>query len=224
MIENVGRFLLTGQELCLPEPEKAPEPQAARSTESARAGAEVSADAALAAGCAARNIPAFEELFRTMGPKMKSIALNMLGDVNQAEDAVQETFLKIFRAAAGFEGKAAFSTWVYRILMNTCLDARRKRRREPEGTELGELAETGVQPASPGGNHPLRMMLERAMAELPPRQREIFLLFEVEGFRHQEIAEILGVSVAVSKNTLFEAKRALRRMLQHRAGEEGKSS
>jgi RNA polymerase sigma-70 factor (ECF subfamily) len=224
LVENVGRFSLTGQELCLPEPQKAPEQAIA-----ARAG-EVSADEdaaglTLAEGCAARQLPAFEELYRTQGSKMKSIALNMLGDVAQAEDAVQETFLKIYRAAESYRGQAAFSTWVYRILVNTCLDARRKRRREPDASELGELAEAGVQPAAPGGNHPLRLMLERSVAQLGARQRMVFLLYEVEGFRHQEIAEILGVTVAVSKNTLFEAKRELRRMLRPGAsGQEGGKS
>jgi RNA polymerase sigma-70 factor (ECF subfamily) len=215
LIENVGRLVLTGQEFCLPEPDKASEHvKSARTT-----GVAPGAESALAERCAERSLPAFEELFRTVGPKMKSIALNLLGDVAQAEDAVQETFLKAYRGAETFRGQAAYSTWLYRILMNTCLDARRKRRREPDTSDFDTLAESGVQPAARSGSPSLRLMLERSVAQLPPRQREIFLLFEVEGFRHQEIAEILGITEAASKNTLFEAKRTLRGML--RAGREG---
>jgi RNA polymerase sigma-70 factor (ECF subfamily) len=224
LVENVGRLVLTGQEFCLPEPDKASE-----QTQAARAGGVSSAaDAAvpaLAERCAERSLPAFEELFRSLGPKMKSIALNMLGDVAQAEDAVQEAFLKAYRGAENFRGHAAFSTWLYRILMNTCLDARRKRGREPDATDFDTLADAGVQPAARASSHAMRLMLERCVARLPSRQREIFLLFEVEGFRHQEIAAILGISEAASKNTLFEAKRALRRMLRAgRSGEEGNQS
>jgi len=146
---------------------------------------------------------------------MKSIAYNLLGNTTDAEDAVQETFLKVFRNIAGFKGDSSFSTWVTRILINNCYDLRRRRMRRPEMTELEEgPGMDGMElPRASGTDHPLRMMLERSMARLGERNRTVFLLFEIEGLSHAEIAATLGISEASSKNTLFQAKRELRRML-----------
>src|SRR5687767_12537158 len=80
-------------------------------------------DRQMAAACAAGDTTVFEQIYRSHGDRMKSIAYNHLGNMSDAEDAVQETFLKIHRAADTFAGDAAFSTWIYRILVNTCYDA-----------------------------------------------------------------------------------------------------
>src|SRR5438034_4171097 len=77
-------------------------------------------DPELLAGCRSRGLPAFERLYRDHGPRMMSIALNLLGNVADAEDAVQDAFLKIFRGGGGFWGRSALSTWIYRILVNSC--------------------------------------------------------------------------------------------------------
>src|SRR5207244_13473728 len=89
-------------------------------------------DRRLAAQCANGEPGVFERIYRTHGDRMKSIAYNHLGNVSDAEDAVQETFLKIHRAASTYSGEAAFSTWMVRILINTCYDVLRRRRRRPE--------------------------------------------------------------------------------------------
>ena len=89
-------------------------------------------EAALLSGCRGGNMPAFDELYRTHGRKMKSLAYNLLGNVSDAEDVVQETFLKIHRGLANFKGESSFATWCYRILMNNCYDLRRKKMRRQE--------------------------------------------------------------------------------------------
>src|SRR6516164_10649099 len=89
-------------------------------------------DSALAAACRAGDLRAFEELYRLHGARMKSMARNLLGTPSDAEDAVQETFLKIQRSISGFRGQSSFVTWAFRILVNTCYDMRRSRLRRKE--------------------------------------------------------------------------------------------
>jgi len=143
---------------------------------------------------------------------MKSIALNLLGNVSDAEDAVQDAFLKIYRGLQSFRGQSTLSTWIYRIAVNSCYDLGRRRR--PGVVSLDdEASDTARHTVSRLSDHPLRMALEQALARLNARDRAVFVLFEVEGFRHAEIAEILGIPEGTSKSALFEAKRELQRRL-----------
>ncbi|PYQ66020.1 MAG: hypothetical protein DMF54_09415 [Acidobacteria bacterium] len=161
-------------------------------------------------GCREGDLDAFEKLYQTNGPRMKSIALNLLGNVGDAEDAVQEAFLKIFRGAKTFRGSAAFSTWTYRVLVNTCYDVLRRRR--PAGSlDAADREIAAIAP--PAADHPLRLALQKAVARLHPRHRAVFLLFAVEGFTHGEISRILGIPEGTSKTFLFEAKKRLQRWL-----------
>ena len=148
--------------------------------------------------------------------RMKSIAWNLLGNAGDAEDAVQEAFLKIYRGAKTFRAGAAFSTWTYRILVNTCYDALRRRKSRPVASSLDAdlAAGRGTPAAPPGADHPLRLALEKAVARLHPRHRAVFLLFAVEGFTHGEIGRILGIPEGTSKTFLFEAKKKLQRWLK----------
>lgn len=180
--------------------------------------AQVSADdAALAAACQAGDLRAFERFYQLHGSRMKSMARNLLGASSDAEDAVQDTFLKIQRSIATFRGQSSFLTWSFRILINTCHDLRRSRMRkrevsqnEPEDAEAVPRPE----PRAPAAHPSLRLALERAVAQLTRQQREVFLMYEVEGMRHSEIAGVLEISETASKNTLFQAKKNLRQMLE----------
>ena len=165
---------------------------------------------AILEGCRRGEVSAFERLFETHGARMKSVAANLLGNVSDAEDAVQESFLKVYRGAAAFRGASRLSTWLYRVLLNTCYDVLRRRLRRPE-TPPPARGQEAV-PAL-GDDHPLRLDLEAAVARLAPRRRMAFLLFEVEGFTHREVAEILGVPEGNSRVLLHEAKRELQRLL-----------
>ena len=172
-------------------------------------------DAALAAGCLAGDMRAYERLYQLQGARMRNLARNLLGMASDAEDAVQETFLKVQRGIASYRGQSSFVTWVFRILVNTCHDVRRSRmrRKEQQRDESEERAKQ-AEPRAPETHSALRMALERALKELTQHQRDVFLLYEVEGFRHAEIAGMLEISETASKNTLFQAKKNLRGMLE----------
>jgi len=183
----------------------------------ARAAVEpVSEDAALAAACQSGDLRGYERLYAMHGARMKNLARNVLGSSADAEDAVQETFLKVQRSIASFRGQSSFVTWTYRILINTCYDARRSRLRKKEVATKDEDSEETprMEPRAPGAHPSLRMALERALGKLTRHQRDVFLLYEVEGFRHAEIAAMLEITETASKNTLFQAKRNLREMLE----------
>ncbi len=161
------------------------------------------ADLDLAERCRQQDVSAYEQFFRLYGGRMKSVAWNLLGNREDAEDAVQDTFMKVFRSVEGFQGQAAFSTWVFRILVNTCRDAIRTRGRRAEEPEQSK--EIGAQ------NNPVASIaLERALKKLNPRQREVFLLADSEGFSHAEIAAMLDIPEGTSRGLLCEARRALR--------------
>ncbi|HEX7153562.1 MAG TPA: sigma-70 family RNA polymerase sigma factor [Thermoanaerobaculia bacterium] len=163
-------------------------------------------DRRLAASCAAGEPRAFEEIYRRFADRMKSIAYNHLGNRSDAEDAVQETFLKIHRAATTFTGEAALSTWAYRILVNTCYDLLRKRKRRPEEAPLDDAP---VERSAMSVDDAKRMTLGKLLAELPEQRRTVFTLFEIEGLSHAEIGEILGISEGNSKWILFATKKEL---------------
>ena len=173
-----------------------------------------SEDAALAAACRSGDLRAYERLYAIHGARMKNLARNLLGNPVDAEDAVQETFLKVHRSIAGFRGQSSFVTWTYRILINTCHDARRSRLRKREVANEDSEGSPGIEPRAPGAHPTLRMALERALAKLTQHQRDVFLLYEVEGFRHAEIAGMLEMTETASKNTLFQAKKSLRQRLE----------
>ena len=162
-------------------------------------------EADLLAACRRQDVRAFEYLYQAHGARLKSLAYHIVGNRQDAEDAVQETFLKVFRAIHAFQGHASIGTWLCRIAINVCYDLGRRRQRESEPP-----AEDRAAPASP---MPLRVALDDALRRINPRHRMVFLLFEVEGFRHAEIASILEVPEGTSKAWLFEAKKELKRLL-----------
>jgi RNA polymerase sigma factor (sigma-70 family) len=165
-------------------------------------------DRRLANGCAVGDTKVFEEIYRRFGERMKSVAWSHLGNASDAEDAVQETFLKIHRAATTFTGEASFSTWAYRILVNTCFDAIRRRKRRIEETNLDDTYETAERTA-PTVDDTKRIALRRMLDELPEQRRAVFTLFEIEGLSHAEIGQILGISEGNSKWILFATKKEL---------------
>jgi RNA polymerase sigma-70 factor (ECF subfamily) len=143
---------------------------------------------------------------------MKSIARNLLGSAPDAEDAVQDAFLKVYRGIARFRGGSSFSTWVYRILVNVCYDRLRSRRRR----QIVERPISAGLALAPAGetDHPLRLSIEAALGRLEERERAAFLLCEVEGFSHREAGEILEVSEGSSRALLFKARRHLQEQLR----------
>jgi len=144
---------------------------------------------------------------------MKSVARNLLGNASDAEDAVQEAFLKLYRGLGGFKGHSALSSWLYRILVNTCYDIGRRRKRRAESAEPEPDEGPAFDPAAHGVDPSVRLTLERSLDRLPPLSRSVFVLYEVEGFKHREIAEILGIAEGTSKHALFTAKKELQALI-----------
>jgi len=163
---------------------------------------------------------AFGALFQTHRSRVYSVCLRMTSNAAEAEDLTQDAFLQVFRKIAKFRGDSAFSTWVHRIAVNTVLMHFRKRllghvsldepRSDSDGAKVRR--EYGTRDRNLAGCID-RVALARAMKELPAGYRTIFLLHEVEGYEHQEIAEMLSCSVGNSKSQLYKAKLRFRELL-----------
>jgi len=164
-------------------------------------------DLRLARACADGDSDVFASIYAKHGERMKSIAYHQLGNVSDAEDAVHETFLKVHRAAASYNGEAAFTTWLYRILINTCYDMLRKRTRRIRETPIDEIVVHGR--PSNAVDDVKRMALRKLLEQLPEQRRTVFALFEIEGLSHAEIAGILDITEGNSKWILFSTKKQL---------------
>jgi RNA polymerase sigma-70 factor (ECF subfamily) len=164
-------------------------------------------DLQLARSCAEGDTDVLASVYARFGERMKSIALQQLGNLSDAEDAVQETFIKMHRGAAGYNGEAAFTTWLYRILINTCYDMLRKRTRRIRETAIDDEVTGGR--AANSVDDVKRIALRKLLSELPEQRRTVFALFEIEGLSHAEIAGILDITEGNSKWILFSTKKQL---------------
>ncbi|MBI4463105.1 MAG: RNA polymerase sigma factor [Acidobacteria bacterium] len=164
---------------------------------------------------------AFEFLYNTHKRRIYSLCLRMTGNREEAEDLTQEVFLQMFRKVGTFRGESAFSTWMHRLAVNLVLMRLRKKGLatfpldEPAGQnpEDSRVRELGVVDLSLAGSVD-RVTLERAIQALPAGYRLVFLLHDVEGYEHGEIAGIMGCSVGNSKSQLHKARMKLRELLQ----------
>jgi len=163
---------------------------------------------------------AFAALFQLHKKRVYSVCLQMTKDVADAEDLTQEAFMQVFRSVNSFRGDSAFSTWLYRVAVNTVLMKMRRRKSppvlsldEPLSSDSPSLKrEVGKQDPSLSGAID-RIALRRALEELPGGCRQIFDLHEVEGYQHHEIAELLQCSIGNSKSQLHKAKLKMRDLL-----------
>ena len=175
------------------------------------------ADLELAARCRAGDADAFEELYRQHARRLYSLAVRMIGSAEDAEDLLQEVFLQAHRKLPGFRGESTLGTWLYRLTMNHCLDHLRGRQAKMSRATESLEDENAAEPMAPAPAVPSaisRMDLERAIAALPPGSKAAFLLHDVEGFEHQEIAAILGISEGTSKSQVHKARLKLRSLLK----------
>lgn len=153
---------------------------------------------------------AFRELYRRHTPRLHQLLLRLLGGVEQdAEDVVQETWVRAVENATRFEWKSSFPSWLTGIGINRAKELLRRRSRRPM-FDLSEQMEPKA-PVVPVGE---RIDLERALALLPDGYRTVLVLHDVEGFRHEEIAERLGIAAGTSKSQLFHARRYVRALLE----------
>jgi len=160
----------------------------------------------------AGDVAAFERLYRENVDRIFALCLRMSGDAVRAQELTQDVFVRAWEKLAGFEGKSAFSTWLHRLAVNVVLGSRRAegiRVGKVFGTDDLEAYETPTRPRDPGD----ALDLERAIATLPPGARTVFVLHDVEGYKHEEIAELHGIAVGTCKAQLHRARRLLREAL-----------
>jgi RNA polymerase sigma-70 factor, ECF subfamily len=174
------------------------------------------ADMALVERCRAGDLDAFEELYAAHAGKLFSVACRMLGNQSDAEDILQEIFLSAHRKLDGFRGDAALGTWLYRLAMNQCLDHLRSRSaRTSQVTDVLDDEPALYEAGSPGlaEQTVAKMDIERALAQLPDGCRAVFVLHDIEGLEHREVAEALGIAEGTSKSQVHKARLRLRALL-----------
>jgi len=181
-------------------------------------------DAVLIEQYLAGDVAAFDELMRAHEDRVFAICLRMLRDREAALDAVQETFISVFRKADRFAGRSAFSTWLYRVAVNTCYDIGRRTRRK-----TADPLPEGLDPADPTSADPyesadVRPEIEAALAELPPEFRAAIVLADLEGLGLETVADALGVPIGTVKSRVFRGRRLLADSLGNlRGGSESQS-
>jgi RNA polymerase sigma-70 factor (ECF subfamily) len=170
----------------------------------------------------AGNAAAFEFLYQLHGRRVYALCLRMVGNPADAEDLMQEAFLQLFRKIGTFRGESAFSTWLHRMTVNVVLMRLRKKSLptdsleetlEPDAESSGPKRDVGAPDLRLSGAVD-RVNLERCIEKLPPGYRTVFVLHDVQGYEHNEIAGIMGCSVGNSKSQLHKARTRLRELLQ----------
>ena len=161
-------------------------------------------------------LPDFDELYEQHAARLFNLAWRMAGTRADAEDLLQEIFLQAYRKLPDFRGDSAIGTWLYRLAMNRCLDHLKSRQSRASGatSSLDEEfmpKELRSRPTDEPG--PRKLDLERAISQLPEGARAAFVLHDVEGFQHQEIAQILGITEGTSKSQVHKARLKLRALL-----------
>ena len=168
--------------------------------------------AALAKAAAAGDERAFESLYRASSGRVYAVCLRMTGDRERAAELTQDVFVRAWERLDGFRGDSAFDSWLHRIAVNVVLESERSTRRRIARVEpTDELAEVeGAQmQGRREGQEGERMDLEAAIAALPPATRRVFILHDVEGYRHEEISRMTGSAQGTLRAQLFRARRLL---------------
>jgi RNA polymerase sigma-70 factor (ECF subfamily) len=164
---------------------------------------------------------AFEELYRQHATRLYNLAYRMVGGPTEAEDLLQDILLLVYRKVGSFRGDSSLGTWLYRLAMNHCLDVLRSKQARM-GLQTDSLDEEGAAEVPASGFQATsakqigavsRMDLERAIDTLPPACRAAFLLHDVEGFGHEEVGSILGISEGTSKSQVHKARLRIRQYL-----------
>jgi RNA polymerase sigma-70 factor (ECF subfamily) len=170
--------------------------------------------------CRRGDLGAFEEVYRTHAGRLYGLVLRMVGNPSDAEDLLQEIFLSAHRKLDGFRGDSALGTWLYRLATNHCLDHLRSR-----AARTGQLTDAldeevglpDIGTRTIAEQTVAKMDLERAVAQLPEGCRAAFVLHDVQGLEHREVAEALGIAEGTSKSQVHKARLRLREILTRRS-------
>jgi RNA polymerase sigma-70 factor (ECF subfamily) len=179
-------------------------------------------DQVLVNECRKNNCAAFEILYKKYAAKMKGIAYQYIGDSSEAEDIIQEVFIKVFRKINSFDSTGPFEAWLRRIVVNTAINFYHAKKKEKE--ELRELVhirnddaeqEWADQEEGEELSYSRKQILD-AMSLLPAGYKMVFNLYVLENYTHTQIAEVLKISAGASKSQLFKAKKYLRNLLSRK--------
>jgi RNA polymerase sigma-70 factor, ECF subfamily len=169
-------------------------------------------EASLIARAQRRDVRAFEHLYRLHVPRVYAVCLRLTANVRRAEELTQTAFIQLWEKLPLFRGESAFTSWLHRIAVNVVLmEFRTTNRREARVVGVADLAlvETPHTPPAPGA----RLDLEQAIASLPPQARAIFVLHEIEGYTHDEIATLMELQPGTTKAQLHRARQLLQQAL-----------
>jgi RNA polymerase sigma-70 factor (ECF subfamily) len=162
------------------------------------------------------SLPAFEIIYQRHHRRVYSLCLRMTNSQTEAEDLTQEVFIQLFRKAGSFRGDSAFSTWLHRMTVNQVLmHFRRRSVKNEKVSDDGEMPEQTVHGTANPDRMPVvdRIALKKAIAELPNGYKNVFVLHDIEGYEHEEVAKMLKISVGTSKSQLHKARLKLRGLL-----------
>ena len=158
---------------------------------------------------------AFAELVRRHRDRLWAVALRTLGDPEDAADAVQNALISAYRGASGYRGDAAVTTWMHRIVVNACLDLVRRRRARPADPLPDEAALQIADPTDAIADFDTAMVVDKALAALPPDQRAALVLVDVQGYSVEDAAQILGCPVGTVKSRCSRGRARLLPALEH---------
>ena len=158
---------------------------------------------------------AFRELYRQHAGRVYALCLRLTGNAGDAEERTQDVFVRLWDKLRSFRGESAFTSWLHRLAVNVVLNERRTtKRREQRVMPTEDPEDVGAQHAAPvHDSSGLSIDLERAIGELPDGAREVFVLFDIEGYGHADIAALVGIAEGTSKAQLFRARQLLREKL-----------
>lgn len=166
------------------------------------------------------DMAAFEEIYRRHHRRVYSLCLRMTQNQSEAEDLAQDVFVQLFRKVGSFRGESAFTTWLHRMTVNQVLMHFRKKKVRDERSSEDEETPDRIEPGTENPSAmPVvdRIALDHAIAQLPPGYRTTFVLHDIEGYEHEEVARIMGCSVGTSKSQLHKARMKLRMLLKRQS-------
>jgi len=156
---------------------------------------------------------AFRELYRRHAGRVYALCLRLTGNASDADERTQDVFVRLWDKLRSFRGESAFSSWLHRLTVNVVLNERRTTIRREQRVMIADDP-AALERNRGGATEGLSIDLERAIGELPDGAREVFVLYDIEGYGHAEIAELVGIAEGTSKAQLFRARRLLREKLE----------
>ncbi len=160
--------------------------------------------------CRNKDKAAFKELYDRYSGRVYSLSLRLSADRENAKDITQETFISVWKNIASFNGESAFYTWLHKIAVNNFLMLKRK---NSNSTESLSRKHNDINPENYASTFSTRIDVEKAISKLPEQSRMVFVMFDIEGYKHEEIGSMLGIASGTSKAQLHRARKFLRNEL-----------